>query len=48
MSNENFDVRMSREQIELIVNALKSLNKIDDECEILIDMFENVENHNYF
>ena len=44
MSNENFDVRMSREQIELIVNALKSLNKIDDECEILIDMFENVEN----
>lgn len=43
MSNETFDVRLSREQIEMIVNALKSLNKIDDECEILIDMFENVE-----
>jgi hypothetical protein len=38
-----FDVRLNDEQIALIVNALKSLNKNDDEIEILIDMFENVE-----
>jgi hypothetical protein len=43
MYNETFDVRLSFDQITLIVNALKSLNKNDDEIVALIDMMKNVE-----
>lgn len=43
MYNESFDVRLSFDQITLIVNALKSLNKNDDEVVALIDMMKNVE-----
>ncbi len=43
MYNENYDIRLSFDQITLIVNALKTLNKTDDEIEILIDMLKNVE-----
>ncbi len=44
MYNESFDVRLSFDQITLIVNALKSLNKNDDEEVVaLIDMMKNVE-----
>ena len=41
--NDTCDVRLNFSQIALIVNALKSLNKNDDEIEILIDMFETCE-----
>lgn len=49
MSNETFDVRLSREQIEMINFALRNARSIpfDDEIvneiNVLIDMFENVE-----
>lgn len=49
MSNETFDVRLSREQIEIINFALRNARSIpfDDEIvneiNVLIDMFENVE-----
>lgn len=40
---ECFDVRLHQSQIALIVNALKSLKKNNDEKDMLIDMFKNVE-----
>jgi len=48
MSNETFDVRLSREQIELINFALRNSrimfeNENLNEINALIDMFENVE-----
>lgn len=48
MSNETFDVRLSRDQIELISHALHDLRIMFDneklnEINALIDMFENVE-----
>lgn len=48
MSNETFDVRLSREQIELIDFALRDIRIMFDneklnEINALIDMFENVE-----
>lgn len=48
MSNETFDVRLSREQIEMINFALRNArSNFDDEnlneINMLIDMFENVE-----
>jgi hypothetical protein len=43
--NECFDVRLHQSQIDLITNALKLLQKKndDEEIDLLIECFENVE-----